>query len=252
MNSILGRKWSLPKVVAGDLDDIPAIGAANTRSDRNPIGKYPDNQKRMWAGYYATVTFMDQQVGRILDELERLDLMDSTAVIFTSDHGYHLGEHLFWQKTDLHEEVVRVPLIVSAPGFQPGRTRSLAELVDVYPTICQLFDVDVPNSVQGKSLFPVMKDPTHSLRSAALCEYKGHALRTADWAYMRYDDGSEELYDMQNDPLQFTNLAFAERAHQNQDTLQKMRQRLADRIEDLGIVAQRKKKRKKQTKTGAQ
>ena len=112
----------LPQVVEDDLQDIPRLGLAGTRSANNPIGQYPDNQKRMWAAYYASVAFMDEQVGRILAELDRLGLRESTAVVLTSDHGYHLGEHTFWQKSNLHEEVVRVPLIMSVPGYDPGRT----------------------------------------------------------------------------------------------------------------------------------
>ena len=93
---------NLPEEVANDLDDIPPLGLAGTLTSKNPIGRYRDNQKRMWAGYYASVTFMDEQVGRVIAELERLDLRDSTAIVFTSDHGYHLGEHQFWQKSNLH------------------------------------------------------------------------------------------------------------------------------------------------------
>ena len=162
----------------------------------------------MWAGYYATVTFMDEQVGRILDEMERLGLRDSTAIIFTSDHGYHLGEHTFWQKSNLHEEVTHVPLIVSVPGMKAGRSKSIVELMDIYPTACELTGVDIPKTVQGKSLVPVLKDPETEIREAALSIVKeGHSLRSSHWAYMGYKDGSEELYDMRADPEQFTNLA---------------------------------------------
>ena len=136
------QKIKLPKTVKDDAQDIPKAGLAGTRSETNSIGKYPDNQKRMWTGYYASVAFMDAQVGRILDELDRLGLRESTAVVFTSDHGYHLGEHGFWQKSNLHEEVTRVPLIIDAPGYSSGRSRALAELMDIYqssssPTACR-------------------------------------------------------------------------------------------------------------------
>lgn len=205
----------LPEPPEDDLEDIPKQGIGMT-SQSSGIAQYPENIQRMWQAYYATVTFMDAQVGKVLDELERLGLRESTAVIFTSDHGYHLGEHHMWQKSNLHEEVVRVPLIVSAPGFKEGRSESLCELMDIYPTVCDLVGVDVPETVQGESLLPVLKDPNATVRDAAMSTTRsGHGIRADGWAYMRYEDGSEELYDMDSDPGQFTNLAsdsgFADR-----------------------------------------
>lgn len=199
---------TLPTVPDGDLEDMPKAGISGSNSAKNGFDNYPENQQRMWAGYYATVTMMDEQVGRMLDELERLGLRESTAVVFTSDHGYHLGEHTFWQKSNLHEEVTRVPLVVSVPGMKASRSKSIVELMDIYPTVCELTGVEIPNTVQGKSLVPVLQDPAKELREAALSIVKeGHSLRSARWAYMGYKDGSEELYDMDADPGQFTNLA---------------------------------------------
>lgn len=196
----------LPKPPEGDLDDIPQPGIGMT-SQSSGIVQYPENIQRMWQAYYATVTFMDAQVGKVLDELDRLGLRDSTAVIFTSDHGYHLGEHHMWQKSNLHEEVVRVPLIISAPGFEAGRSESLSELMDIYPTVCDLVGIENPETVQGESLVPVIEDPKAIVRDAAFSISKGsHGIRSQDWAYMRYKDGSEELYDMKADPKQYTNL----------------------------------------------
>jgi iduronate 2-sulfatase len=131
-------------------------------------------------------------------------------VVFTSDHGYHLGQHSFWQKNNLHEEVIRVPLIIDSPDADhaPGRSDSLVELVDIYPTVCELSGVKVPDTVQGKSLVSVLVDSNTEVRNAARSfAAGGQSLRTADWAHMRYKDGSEELYDMNADPKQFTNLA---------------------------------------------
>lgn len=200
----------LPEVPANDIDDIPVMGRPGVMNSTDPIGKYKDNQKRMWAAYYATVTFMDDQVGRILDELERLGLRESTAIVFLSDHGYHLGEHTFWLKSNLHEDITRVPLIISVPGMKSGKTEAFAELLDIYPTLADLVRISIPETVQGESLVPVLQDLKSSVKSGAISIVggnKGIALREENLAYMRYRDGSEELYDMKKDPLQFNNLA---------------------------------------------
>jgi iduronate 2-sulfatase len=200
------EKMEVPEQVKGDLDDIPKLGRSNGRSDQNGIAKFPDNQNRMWTGYYAAVTFMDEQVGRIVAELDRLGLRESTAVVFTSDHGYHLGDHTFWQKSNVHEQVARVPLIIDAPGMKAGRSDSIVELVDIYPTLSELAGLEVPADLQGVSLVPVLRDAKAEVKGAALTFNDGSGWRTSDWAYMRYKDGSEELYDMTADPGQITNL----------------------------------------------
>lgn len=205
--------WSeieLPQKVDNDLGDIPRRGRAKSTSASNGIGKYPDNQKRMWSAYYASVSFMDKQVGRILNELDRLRLRDNTAIVFTSDHGYHLGEHDFWLKSNFHEEVIHVPLIVAVPGRNAGRSRSIVELLDIYPTLSELVGLQTPGGVQGKSLVPILDDPAAKIRSEALTVMAngGVSLRSPHWHYMHYADGSEELYDMESDPHEFTNLAM--------------------------------------------
>ena len=197
----------VPEQIEGDLEDMPAEAITSSRSEKNGIDQFPDNQKRMWSAYYAAVTFMDEQLGRVLDELDRLGLRDSTAVVFTSDHGYHLGEHSFWQKNNLHEEVLRVPLVISAPGFRTGRTQAMTELVDVYPTLSELAGLPTPAGLHGESLVPILEDHSTPGKSGVLSFTKGTSWRTKDWAYMRYPDGSDELYDMRSDPQQFTNLA---------------------------------------------
>lgn len=201
------EEMAMPPVQENDLADIPKQGLAATQSSENPIGNYPDNQKRMWAGYYASVTFMDEQVGRILDELERLGLRESTAVVFLSDHGYHLGDHGFWQKANLHEQVIRVPLIMSVPGFAPSRSSSVVELVDIYPTLTELTGLAAPSDLHGTSLVPILKNANATVKPGALSFAKGTSYRTREWHFMRYDDGSRELYDMRNDPHEFRNLA---------------------------------------------
>ena len=201
------NKMPIPHVLEGDLKDIPNSGLGKTTSQKSGIAKWPSNIRRMWSAYYATVTYMDEQLGKVLDELDRLKLTDSTAIVFISDHGYHLGEHHFWQKSNLHEEVTRVPMIISVPGMKPGRTDSVTELMDIYPTLSSLLDIPTPESVQGKNLVPVLKNPGAKVRKAALSFNRGgHGLRSERWAYLRYKNGDDELYDMEKDPEQFHNL----------------------------------------------
>ncbi len=234
----------LPFVPEGHLDEIPAAGISRSNSQQSGIDRFPENQQRMWAAYYATVTFLDDQVGRVLDEIDRLGLADTTAIVFTSDHGYHLGEHTFWQKTNLREEVIRVPLMISAPGLAPGRSDSIVELMDIYPTLCALTGIATPPTVQGKNLIPVLRDPTVSVRDAALSIVRnGHSLRCPRWAYMRYQDESEELYDMDADPQQFRNLA---RRDGHETILQDFRQRLQAILADASPTAPKKAKPKGQ------
>jgi len=202
------KKMVLPASVPNDLGDMPKLAITRSRSALNGISKFPDNQKRMWAAYYASVTFMDEQVGRILDELDRLNLRDETAIVFTSDHGYHLGEHTFWQKSNLHEEVTRVPLIISMPGLKPGRSKSMVELVDLFPTLSTVAGLKTPRGLHGTSLLPILRNPAARVKESALSIHSsGTSMRTSSWTYTRYKDGSEELYDMKNDPGQFTNRA---------------------------------------------
>jgi iduronate 2-sulfatase len=226
---------TLPETREGDLDDIPGRGYTTVTSLNDPIGEYPENQKKFWGAYYATITYMDDQVGRIVAELDRLGLRESTAIVFIGDHGYHLGEHFFWQKSNLHEDVTRVPFIISAPGFTPGESASFAELADIYPTVAELVGISIPETVQGKSLVAVMKDPTEEVREEAftISGQEDFAIRGDPWAYMIYKDGSEELYDMRRDPKQFTNLVSYP-AYER--VLFSQRQRLEGRIQAAGIA----------------
>lgn len=199
------EQMKIPPLIEGDLDDIPVAGRG---SDGKGLNEMEESRRRMWQAYYASVTFMDEQVGRVLDTLERLGLRESTAIVFTTDHGYHLGEHGFWQKGNLHEEVVRVPLIFSVPGLEPGRSSSLVELMDFYPTCTEILGLPTPESLQGKSLMPLLRDPKATVRETALSIHNrvGGGLRSANWHYMNYGDKGEELYDMVKDPHQYTNV----------------------------------------------
>jgi iduronate 2-sulfatase len=200
---------------------MPKSAVSRSNSKQYGIDKYPDNQRKMWAGYLATVTFMDEQVGRILKTLKELGLDRETAVFFTSDHGYLLGEHHFWQKGNLREEVTRVPLIMRVPRSKPGTSSSIVELVDLFPTACEATGLPIPQGVEGKSLLSVLGNPKATVKEAAFSFVgKGTSMRTSNWAYMKYGDGSEELYDMKKDPKQFVNLA---QSTQHAEVLQSLR-----------------------------
>ena len=130
-------------------------------------------QKKAVGGYYAAVAYMDAQVGKVLDALERSGQADNTIVIFTSDHGYHLGEHDFWAKVSLHDESAMVPLIIRVPGKKPAVCHSLVELLDLYPTIASLCGLEVPARLQGKDISrdvrrPDAPGPRHGVQRRAV------------------------------------------------------------------------------------
>jgi iduronate 2-sulfatase len=197
----------LPPGVKHDWDDIPKAGISKN-SVGSGLNAELDKQKVLEA-YYASVAFMDAQVGKIINAVNRLGLRDNTIIVFTADHGYHLGEHDFWQKMSLHEESTRIPLIIHVPGKQPSETTALSQQIDIYPTLAELCGLPVPKHVQGKSLATVLDDPQHVVHEAVYClrGRNDHLLRTDGWALIRYGKGDMEMYDMQADSLQFTNLA---------------------------------------------
>jgi iduronate 2-sulfatase len=205
------EKLTLPPKLPGDWDDIPRAGI-NYKTSSNMKMDVRRQQKAV-GGYYASVSFMDAQVGKLLQALEAAGVADRTIIIFTSDHGYHLGEHDFWAKVSLRDESARVPLIIKVPGMAPSVCHSLVELLDLFPTTAQLAGLEVPSRLQGKDLSPLFSDPTQRVRDAAFSvapSSKGFLLREDEWAYLQYgEDGSLgcELFDLTHDPGQFTNLA---------------------------------------------
>jgi len=213
------EKMKLPHVPAGDLDDVPKPAALMDNMPR--YGMNEEQQRQAIAGYYASVTFMDEQVGKLLATLDRLELRKNTLVIFISDHGYNLGEHQMWQKLSLFEESARVPLIISAPGFERSagkKAGGVVELIDLYPTIADVLGLKekAPGILQGKSLRPLLEQPERKewerekRYAYTVTHQQGEAVRTARWRYNRWGAGGksgEELYDHEADPQEFTNLA---------------------------------------------
>jgi iduronate 2-sulfatase len=208
-------------VVQGWEEDQQDIPKAALRSHKKEHDLLTDPLRRQAIqAYYASISFMDAQVGRVVAALDRLGLADNTIIVFTSDHGYHMGEHGLWQKQSLFEQSARVPLLIVAPGT--GQTDVVAKapvgLVDLYPTLTELCEVTAPANLQGQSLVPMLKDPkapgqgwalTHVQRRSKKARFDGYSLRTARWRYTEWDDGKagRELYDREKDPLELTNLA---------------------------------------------
>ena len=199
---------TLPEKVAGDWDDIPKAGI-NYKTSKN-MQMDVRRQRKAVGGYYASVAYMDAQVGKVMAALRKAELEEKTIVIFTSDHGYHLGEHDFWAKVSLHEESAKVPLIISVPGKKPAICDSFAELIDLYPTVASLCGLKVPSRLQGKDISPMLDDPSYKVREAAFCvNGRGFLLREDKWAYLQYGEKAArgiELFDMEKDPKQYTNL----------------------------------------------
>jgi len=201
----------MPRQVEGDWDDIPKRGINYVNSVKHKMT--PEQEKKAIAAYYASVSYMDTQVGKVLKTLKEEGLEDDTVVIFTSDHGFHLGEHKFWMKVSLHEESARVPLIIKVPGKKPAVCNSFAELLDLYPTITELAGLERSKYLQGKSLVKTLNNPKYEVRDLAFSvsqNGKTFLLRNKKWAYIQYNEDASagiELFDMIKDPKQFINLA---------------------------------------------
>ena len=206
------EKMVLPPKVGGDWDDIPRPGI-NYKTSKN-MKMDIRRQKKAVGGYYASVAFMDAQVGKVMAELKRNGLEDQTIVIFTSDHGYHLGEHDFWAKVSLRDESAKVPLIIRVPGRQPAVCHSLVELIDLYPTVARLCGLSVPDRIQGRDISATLEDPDTEVRDAAFSVApmrKGFLLRTQRYSYIQYGEdakGGQELFDLKADPEQYNNLVM--------------------------------------------
>ncbi|UZW57393.1 sulfatase [Sphingobium sp. JS3065] len=204
-----------PETVKNREAVLPAARGAVYKYASAPAEALPDRQKREFVrSYYAATSFVDAQVGRILDALEKSGVADRTIVVFTSDHGFGLGEHGIWQKQNLWEQSTRVPLIISVPGARAkGRvSRRLVELIDLYPTLTDLAGLPAPTRVDGRSLRPLLATPNDPRWNfPALSQVRGgSSVRFANWRYTEWGrNGAEgvELYDVRQDPGEYRNIA---------------------------------------------
>lgn len=234
-----------PVVPENDLDDVPQVIREYKANSR--YGVTPELHKGLLEAYYASISYMDAQVGRVLDALDELGLRENTIVIFSSDHGYLLGQHNKFQKQHLFEESTRLPFILSVPWMADSHgkaTQNITELVDLYPTIAELSGLTPPDDLQGQSLLPILEDPATKDWSKdmafTISRNGGESIRTYDWRFTHWGHGKkgEELYDLKNDPGEFTNLA-SDPAHA--ETLKMLKAKLHEKRLKAGYDPKRYK-----------
>ncbi len=207
----------IPNVPDDEMSDIPMMGKSIAygmikSGDHYAVVNLSDTYwQEMVYGYLACVSFVDAQAGKVLDALASSKYADNTIVVLWSDHGQHLGEKKHWRKQALWEESTRVPLFFKVPGLMKtgGRSSQAVSLLDIYPTLVELCDLPVAAKLEGESLVPMIGNPQAVREKPVLSSwyYGNYAVRSNDWRYIRYRDGSEELYDHAKDPGEHRNLA---------------------------------------------
>lgn len=220
--------------------DIPEFATYNQPG--NHVYLKEEKQKELIQGYFAAVSYMDAQVGILLNTLDSLGTLNNTIIVLWGDHGWHLGDHDLWEKHTNLENATRAPLIVAAPGIKPGQTNSLSEHLDIFPTICDLAGLNIPTQLQGKSLKPLMLNNNSTVKEFSMSQYPrklskeeatkagydshkmmGYSLRTNKYRFtiwmndfttsQPYDAKkvyANELYDYTNDPLEKVNVFNAQ------------------------------------------
>jgi iduronate 2-sulfatase len=198
--------------------DMPENGPLSDELSRNLIH-----------GYYASITYMDALIGELLKSLDELGIRDNTTIVLWSDHGYFLGEHGFWCKHSTFYEAVKIPLYISAPNYAKNKTtNSFTELVDIYPTLCDIAGITPPKHLQGESVVSVLKDPTKQLKSEVYTRYKqGEAVIDKNFSYTEFYEGEKYLgnmlYDMNKDMKQNTDISKIEA---NKELVEKYKKKL--------------------------
>ncbi|MEQ9408511.1 MAG: sulfatase [Fuerstiella sp.] len=202
----------LPAVFASDRNDLSEYAQLLTLNPTGPRHTWMvehDEWKHAVRAYLAANSFVDSLVGKVLSGLQQSGAADNTIIVLWSDHGFHLGEKLRWAKRTLWEEATRVPLIVAGPEIPSGRCSRAVGLIDVFPTLTELCGLPAKSDLEGRSLVTLLHDSTADWPHPAITTFGpgNHTLRTDHWRFIRYSDGSEELYDHRADPFEWTNLA---------------------------------------------
>ena len=215
-------------------------GAGEIRSYHDRGVKYNSTEFHRVArhGYYACVSYTDSLVGRLLASLDELEIRDNTIVVLWGDHGWQLGEHNFWAKNTLLHKAIRSPLIICAPGIEENlEVDGIVELIDIFPTLCELAGITLPEHLEGVSMVPLMRDPTLPGKPAAFIrDTRGAAVVATDHVYTQYKAGERMLFDHNNDPDENENVVGLPK---NSETISEMKALLEQRQEQAAEVAHR-------------
>ena len=217
--------------------DIPEY--ATLPADSLRIGLKLEKQKELIHGYYAAISYMDAQVGILLNTLESLGTLDNTIIVLWGDHGWHLGDHDLWHKHTNLEEATRAPLIIAGPGIKSGKTNSLTEFVDVFPTICDLAGVAIPKNLDGKSLKPLMLNNKAKGKEYAISQYP-RKLKKAEMAKLGYTDAKMMGYSLRTNQYRYTiwmnNFNSKEAFNESQVYTSEMYDYVKDPLEKVNVV----------------
>lgn len=202
----------MPRVLPNDLADVPPAGIEFAKP--NGVHKQVVEQgiwKDRVRAYLAAISYMDAQVGRLLDALDRSPFRDNTMIVFVGDNGWHLGQKEHWGKAAMWQQATRVPLIWVAPGVAKAgkKCERAVDLTCIFPTVCELAGVPTPKYAEGVSIIPLLKNPSAKWKQPGISTFlqNNHAICTDEWRYIRYADGTEELYNEKKDPNEWTNEA---------------------------------------------
>ena len=235
------EKIEIPEISDDYLATLPKPAAKSIRAKKNQLDLEKELAQEIKEAYYATISFVDAQVGRLISHLEESGLDENTIIVFTSDHGYHMGEHGHWQKQTLFENATRVPLIISAPNLKNKGliSNSPVELIDLYPTLMDLTNIKKPQHLVGKSLSPIMNNINASVRGSALTRWRnGYSIKTNRYRLTKWGANGElgyELYDHKNDKEELINLARNQNYNKVVDSLKLV---IEQRITDASIKPQ--------------
>ena len=217
--------------------DIPEF--ATLPSDSLRIGLKLEKQKELIHGYYAAVSYLDAQVGVLLNTLESLGTLNNTVIVLWGDHGWHLGDHDLWHKHTNFEEATRAPLIIAGPGIKSGKTNSLSEFVDVFPTICDLAGVPIPNKLDGLSLKPLMLNNNAKVNDYSISQYP-RKLKKLEMIKKGYTDSKIMGYSMRTDKYRFTiwmnNFTSKQPFNESQVYASEMYDYVKDPLEKVNVV----------------